>query len=451
MALNERYMFFDSAADDRRLYPSQDFADVFKEIFSNGIFRKQSNANTMRINADGVTMRIGVNAGAACIEGRFYFLDSDGSFDADTVTTTTYYSAVLQLDLSTPERNIHLISKQGSGTAPPDLQRDDSIWELQLGYYIVRAGQSYVSPEDVFDTRNEYDLCGYVGLTGDPAYYPPSELPQLLWSYTMFPQSLTSEQIQTIQENPTLITSFNNSRLMKIVSNSYGVNPYTTQAIITESSEWTCPALVTKVDVWLVGAGGGGSMSSGGGGGGGQCKLVRNISVTSGLIYDIIIGAGGNGGSYVSSTASIPPSDGGNTTAFGQTALGGTAGGDLNGGNGSNGGGGFGNGLGGSGGSGGTAGQDGRIPPGTVGNGLGGISFTTSTNPYDGKRYAGGGGGSDNFGGYADIGNGGQGDSGNGEAGGGGGGSGRYIAIGETPLPGGTGGNGICIIYYGGI
>lgn len=73
----------------------------------------------------------------------------------------------------------------------------------------------------------------------------------------------------------------------------------------------------------LVPAGGGGASVRAGGGGGGMPKHFR-IWVTPG-VYAVVIGAGGLGAS--ANNAPNPAQNGGDTTAFGITALGGGAGG----------------------------------------------------------------------------------------------------------------------------
>lgn len=241
-----------------------------------------------------------------------------------------------------------------------------------------------------------------------------------------------------------------------MLEGSYFVNPHPYSATFGSSGEWVCPAGCTKVDVWLVGAGGSGgtggsspTMSSGNGGGGGQCLMVKNVEVVPGSAYPIAVGTCAAG------------SDGGSTTAFGRTAPGGKSGQGSGGGDG------------GSGGGirmfaycrGGDSGQ--TVAPvyndGSVYKG--GRSLCSTLNPYDGKKYGAGGGGQftgsgDNNGGRADVGSGGGGGGTAagaalptpGEPGGGGGGGGYYDTS-KNPREGlgAPGGNGLCIIYYGGI
>lgn len=135
-----------------------------------------------------------------------------------------------------------------------------------------------------------------------------------------------------------------------------------------------------KIDVFLVGAGAGGGKDQGGGGGAGYTKVFKNMSVSVGHGYTITIGAGG-------------PSEttGGATSAFSNTANGGTPGESYNGSNRKR--------RGGNGGSGGAyGGDDGAGTPGTDGNngsgdygGTGQGSTTREFGEPGGKLYSAGG------------------------------------------------------------
>ena len=194
-----------------------------------------------------------------------------------------------------------------------------------------------------------------------------------------------------------------------------------TVVITNPVSPWTVPAGVTsiKVEVWGGGGGGGGSQNSfftnryGGGGGGGGYS-VSNLTVTSGQVYSITVGAGGtvglnaNGGNGGASSVTGP---GGTVTAAGGLggarstgAAGGTGGignandggrggtGNGNGGGGGGGAGNAGNGIEGSNTSAGSGGPGSpNIAPFRGGNG--GASQNTATNNGNSGIAPGGGGG----------------------------------------------------------
>lgn len=109
--------------------------------------------------------------------------------------------------------------------------------------------------------------------------------------------------------------------------------PYKLLEKIISSKSWTCPDGVILISALIVGGGGGGggagddgSAGYGGGGQGGACLLVRDIKVTPGQSYQIVVGTGGNGGSGGERINNLG-TKGGDTIAFGFTAIGGDPGG----------------------------------------------------------------------------------------------------------------------------
>lgn len=198
------------------------------------------------------------------------------------------------------------------------------------------------------------------------------------------------------------------------------------------------------IDAFLVGGGGGGgtkptesSVAASSGGGGGFTKTVSAVNLTKNTTYEIAVGVGG-----------APEVDGGSTTAFNETAVGGKKGSSLTGakrsvkgGSGGSGGGGATTSSDGSAGSGGSDGSNGSP---TSGAGAGGTGQGTTTREFGestGDLYSGGGGGTYYMRGskkiYADGGNGGGAKGGESAADNTGGGGGGY---------GGYGGSGIVVI-----
>ena len=90
----------------------------------------------------------------------------------------------------------------------------------------------------------------------------------------------------------------------------------------TGTSTWVAPSGVSSIEYLIVGGGGGGG--NGGGGGGGV--LTGTYSVTAGSSYSINVGGGAAGGDRSGINPRGNASNGQNSTAFGQTALGGGGG-----------------------------------------------------------------------------------------------------------------------------
>lgn len=106
---------------------------------------------------------------------------------------------------------------------------------------------------------------------------------------------------------------------------SYKIHQFTSSGVNLQVT--TGPVLIEYL---IIGGGGGGGVNHGGGGGGGG-YITGTMKLLAGT-YPIVIGAGGQGGSYNSSTGAYTyPTNGGNSSAFGLTAYGGGAGGNRDG------------------------------------------------------------------------------------------------------------------------
>lgn len=245
-------------------------------------------------------------------------------------------------------------------------------------------------------------------------------------------------------------TSIDGAQVMASPYNSKGMQTF------TSSGMFTVPYGITSIDVFLVGGGGSGghagrisgSITGGGGGGGGYTTTVKNIKVTPGSKFNVLVGAGG----------AAPPentqgNNGGNSTFDTYNATGGKAGLQPT------------SSVGGIGGAGGSAGgngkynvkaEDGASNGGSTSYGVGQGKTTRSFEESSGTLYCGGGGGGGSNDSSSDkAGLGGEGGGGIGASyanstngspnTGGGGGGGASI----TRLFPGAGGSGIVIVRWG--
>lgn len=142
---------------------------------------------------------------------------------------------------------------------------------------------------------------------------------------------------------------------------------------------------VPHIDVYVIGGGGGGGSCTGayyggGGGAGAYMNSEINVDIQKNTDYPVVIGAGGVGGVYSSSSSATAGGTGGQSSAFGITANGGS-GGDSYASNGGNA----------KGGDGGTGGGAGAYMKNVARGGTGDGKSKTVL----GKVYAGGGNGGD--------------------------------------------------------
>jgi hypothetical protein len=98
---------------------------------------------------------------------------------------------------------------------------------------------------------------------------------------------------------------------------TYKVHTFTSSGTLTVASG------VKSASMLLVAGGGGGGFDVGGGGGGGGC-ISTTVSISAG-VYGVVIGSGGTS----APSNNIQGGDGGNSTAFGYTAIGGGGGGSY--------------------------------------------------------------------------------------------------------------------------
>jgi len=133
-------------------------------------------------------------------------------------------------------------------------------------------------------------------------------------------------EINNIKTNNVSIST----KLNTIENQIYDFSPYKNQQIFTSSGIWTCPAGVTNVAVWLVdgGTGSHGSFQPALSNyrqtwvfvptaDSGKMGLVRNIPVTPGQTYNVIVGSGGAGGSPTYATyATVTAGTAGGISSF---------------------------------------------------------------------------------------------------------------------------------------
>ncbi|GAK39521.1 hypothetical protein PUW24_24070 [Paenibacillus urinalis] len=162
----EKYKFFNSAPDDPRTYEASDFAEYFGSVLSTGLLHTD-HVPGMEVSVAAGTLNTVVSAGKAIMLGRLYENTSDLTLthSIPEATLNRIDRIVLRLDLRNSARNIHLAIKEGAAGAtpvPPELTRDNFIYELSLAQILVRANTSQLQQADLVDERLYEDLCGIV-------------------------------------------------------------------------------------------------------------------------------------------------------------------------------------------------------------------------------------------------------------------------------------------------
>ncbi|XWN51255.1 hypothetical protein L0P96_08435 [Anoxybacillus flavithermus] len=158
--------FFNSAPGDARTYQASDFADYFGSVLSTGLLHTD-NIPALEVKCDGNDLRTYVTPGKAIMQGYLYE-NTSNLYLEHALPEATYDRIdriVLRLDKRNQSRFIRAFVKQGTPSenpVPPDLQRDDFIYELSLAQIRVRANTSTLNPADLIDERLDENLCGLV-------------------------------------------------------------------------------------------------------------------------------------------------------------------------------------------------------------------------------------------------------------------------------------------------
>ncbi|MDE5768926.1 MAG: hypothetical protein K2H82_06030, partial [Oscillospiraceae bacterium] len=155
------YGFFDSVDGDRR-YNADDISNFFLKLISDGVFATP--ANSMQVLASS-GMTIKVSPGWGFIKCKWINNDADCFLTLDQSDMILNRADRIVLRLNQETRLIEIAVKKGipaEHAYAPDLQRDDTIWELSLAYVYVWAGHTEIIQENIGDERGYTHLCGWV-------------------------------------------------------------------------------------------------------------------------------------------------------------------------------------------------------------------------------------------------------------------------------------------------
>ncbi|MDE6708031.1 MAG: hypothetical protein K2K06_08355 [Oscillospiraceae bacterium] len=159
------YGFFDSVDGDRK-YNADDISNFFLKLISDGVF--PTPANSMQVQeVSGMTVK--VSAGWGFIKCKWINNDSDLYLTLDEPDIVLDRKDRIVMRLNRDTRLIEIAIKKGipaesAYTAPPELQRDEGIWELSLAYINVEpdAKNRGIRQMDIGDERPYEHLCGWV-------------------------------------------------------------------------------------------------------------------------------------------------------------------------------------------------------------------------------------------------------------------------------------------------
>ncbi|MGE7365700.1 structural protein [Desemzia incerta] len=144
------------SVDGDRSYNHTDFANFYKNLFSNGVALTIGNA--LRVKASpGGGMRLVVSDGASIINGYQYHNTEDLAFQVPVASSTQdrVDSIVIRHDVGA--RQIIIAYKQGDIS----VEQTALIWELQLATINIAKNTVNIFAENITDKRADEKVCGY--------------------------------------------------------------------------------------------------------------------------------------------------------------------------------------------------------------------------------------------------------------------------------------------------
>ena len=158
-----QYPLFYNSVNQDRVYDADSFSDWLKKFFITGVFKDE-----MQVTAAG-GMYVQVGGGYTNVNGKVM------QFDQSTLTVGTADSRYYRIDSVIVERNdtdrqFYLKIVQGgtgtessvTGVTPT---RSGGIYQLVLARIKVKPGATYITQQDITDTRADSTLCGIVAGT----------------------------------------------------------------------------------------------------------------------------------------------------------------------------------------------------------------------------------------------------------------------------------------------
>lgn len=137
-----------------RAYTDTDFAKFWSAWFANGVFVNVGTGLQVVDNGNG--MNILLKSGAANLNGRVYWLNTDRSFTVPVASNAQDRtdSIVIRSDLGA--RAINVFYKQNDTS----VTRSGSIYELQIAKIFVPRNSNDVLTQNITDMRTDSNVCG---------------------------------------------------------------------------------------------------------------------------------------------------------------------------------------------------------------------------------------------------------------------------------------------------
>lgn len=152
--------FFNSKNKDR-IYNADSFSEWLKPFFTNGVFD-----GNFAVTANN-NMTVTVSGGNAFVNGKSVVYTNE-TFDLEVASGTLNRIDSVVLRRDDTARDIYLMVLTGGNAntpVPPEISRDDGLYDLKLCDIYIKKGTIIVKQENITDTRQDSNVCGFVVTT----------------------------------------------------------------------------------------------------------------------------------------------------------------------------------------------------------------------------------------------------------------------------------------------
>ena len=247
--------FFDAVdqggGDYDRVYSAASFAHYFSLLVKNGVFPNPSTGLQVKASSN-PDMHVSVQPGSGWINGYYITVDDDA---AELLTVPIANASLGRIDsvimgLNYIERSIQIYIKSGAVSASPipvTLQRNSSLYEMELAQISVPAGIASITQARITDKRTDSSRCGIVAGTIDQIdttdLFAQYDSAFQTW-FEGIQSQLSGDVATNLQNQINVLKSDKVNVSDKATSSDMGAG--------TDNSKWVTPLLVKKAADPLV-------------------------------------------------------------------------------------------------------------------------------------------------------------------------------------------------------
>ena len=152
-----------------RIYDAASFAHYFSLLIKNGVFPNPSTGLQVKASS-APNMTVSVQPGSAWINGYYFTLKDNPEILTIQSNATLFRIDSIILGLNYTNREIKPYVRSSAVSSAPSavtLQRDGSVYEIELARVLVGPGVTQIVQQNVADMRTDTSRCGIVTGTVD--------------------------------------------------------------------------------------------------------------------------------------------------------------------------------------------------------------------------------------------------------------------------------------------